>query len=382
MAKVAKLAGAGVITALGRGLHANCEALYSSQLLHQTRQLELFKIPFEAPYFGILEDEHKDPAQHLKWLIDCALEEALSGINLSHEKRRDISVYIGSSSYGIGIGEVLYQQAIKQSELAIPIPLDGFTQVSSHLRQQHGFSGPDYAYNTACSSSANALISAATSIIEGNSKYALVIGLETFNATTLAGFHNMQLLAPSVMRPFDKHRDGLILGEGCGVLLLQAAEAGEAGITICGGASHCDTYSISVSNPDGSAVAEVMQEALTQSQITAADIVAIKAHGTGSTLSEKSEAAGMKQVFANIPPFFSLKASVGHTLGGCGAIETTLMAALLANKKIPASAGFKTPDESLGISPITHPQTVGPGYYMLNFFGFGGNNSSLILQMQ
>ncbi len=382
MTTVAKLAGAGVITTLGRGQHKNSKALYAGQLLHKTHRLELFETPFEVPYFSISEGNNQDPAQHLKSLLDCALEEALGGINLSSEARKNIPIFIGSSSYGIGIGEALYQQAIKQGENAIPIPLDGFTQVSSHLRQQHGFSGPDYAYNTACSSSANALISATSSIIEGNNKYALVIGLETFNATTLAGFHNMQLLASSVMRPFDKHRDGLILGEGCGVLLLEAAKPGGAGISICGGASHCDTYSISVSNPDGSAIAEVMQEALEQSQISANDIIAIKAHGTGSSLSDKSETAGMKQVFTNIPPFFSLKANIGHTLGGCGAIETALMAALLANKKIPAGAGFKTPDESLGASPITHSQTVGPGHYMLNFFGFGGNNSSIILQMQ
>ncbi len=392
MTKLARLVGVGVISAQGKGCENNLRGLNAGEGLYRKHTLDNFDEIVEAPYLSAHQDslssnndeanQSQSAIKHLEYLLDCAVQEALSGVSLTDEVRKTIPLFIGSSSYGIGIGEALYQQALKQGEAGTPVPLDGFTQVGHRLRQGYGLLGPDYAYNTACTSSANALLSAVSSIAQGHSEYALVIGLETYNLTTLAGFYGMQLLAPEMMRPFDKHRQGLVLGEGCGVLLLQAAEAGSKGITIRGGASRCDTHSIAASNPDGSAIAAVMEDALEQCGVDAEDIIAIKAHGTGSPLNDDGEAAGMKRVFTRVPPFFSLKSYIGHTLGGCGAIETALTAVCLAGQKIPASAGFECADENLGLAPIHQAQTAGQGYYMLNFFGFGGNNCSLIMHIQ
>lgn len=382
-----KVAGLGVITALGRGKQNNLEAMGSGKGLYRTQALKGFDEPIVAPYLSIEHERHSgSPAEatieHLHWLLDCAIDEALDGIALSDDVRKNMPLFIGSSSYGINVGEVNYQQSLENDPVATPVPLDGFTQVGNHLRQKYGFMGADYAYNTACTSGANALLGAMATIAEGGNDYALVIGLETFNTTTLAGFYGMQLLASEAMRPFDKRREGLVLGEGCGVLLLCAARPDDKGITFCGGASRCDTHSIAASNPDGSAIALVMRDALEQSGVSADDIVAIKAHGTGSPLNDDGEAAGMTQTFDSVPPFFSLKSYIGHTLGGCGVIEAALMSACLAEGGIPASAGFECFDDSLGLTPITQAQTVGNGYYMLNFFGFGGNNCSLIIRVQ
>ena len=387
MTKQVKVAGVGVITALGRGKQNNLQGMASGKGLYRTQILKGFDEPVEVPYLPVEHDLNTgspgDAAlEHLQWLLDYAIDEALDNVDLSDDVRKNMPLFIGSSSYGINIGEVRYQQSLQSDPAAAPIPLDGFTQVGNHLRDKYGFLGADYAYNTACTSGANALLGAMATIAEGRSDYALVIGLETFNTTTLAGFYGMQLLAPEAMRPFDKRREGLVLGEGCGVLLLSVAKPGDAGITFCGGASRCDTHSIAASNPDGSAIALVMRDALQQSNVSVDDIVAIKAHGTGSPLNDDGEAAGMTQVFTTVPPFFSLKSYVGHTLGGCGVIEAALMSACLAEGRLPASAGFECFDESLGLAPITQAQAAGKGYYMLNFFGFGGNNCSLIIRVQ
>ena len=382
-----KVAGTGVITALGQGKNNNVQGMRSGKGLYRSQILKGFDEPVVVPYLSVEHDvsacSQGDAAlAHLQWLLDCAIDEALDGIVLSDDARKNMPLFIGSSSYGINVGELRYQQSLASDAAAAPIPLDGFTQVGNHLRHKYGFLGADYAYNTACTSGANALLGAMATIAEGRSDYALVIGLETFNTTTLAGFYGMQLLAPEAMRPFDKRREGLVLGEGCGVLLLCAARPGDTGITFCGGASRCDTHSIAASNPDGSAIALVMRDALEQSGVGAHEIVAIKAHGTGSPLNDDGEAAGMTQVFATVPPFFSLKSYIGHTLGGCGVIEAALMSACLAEGNIPASAGFECFDDSLGLAPITHTQAAGAGYYMLNFFGFGGNNCSLIISVE
>ena len=382
-----KLAAAGVITALGQGKRKNVHGLSSGKGLFRTQNLDGFDEPMVVPYLPVEHDaaceaRHSGALGHLEWLLEKAIDEALSEVALSDDIRKEIPLFIGSSSYGINIGETRYETSLANGQEGVPVPLDGFTQIGNHLRRHYGFLGADYAYNTACTSGANALLGAAASIEQGRSEYALVVGIETFNKTTLAGFFGMQLLASEAMRPFDKNRDGLVLGEGCGVLLLKKAESGEKGITFRGGASCCDTHSIAASNPDGSAIAQVIKDALEQSGVNADDIVAIKAHGTGSPLNDDGEAAGMKRVFAEVPPFFSLKSYVGHTLGGCGVIETALMVACLNERRLPASAGFSCFDEKLGVSPVAQAQAAEPGNYMLNFFGFGGNNCSLILHLE
>jgi 3-oxoacyl-[acyl-carrier-protein] synthase-1 len=152
------------------------------------------------------------------------------------------------------------------------------------------------------------------------------------------------------------------------------------GVYIRGGASRCDNYSISASNPDGSAIAEVMQSALSDCGLSRQDITAVKAHGTASPLNDDGEAAGLKRIFDQLPPLFALKPIVGHTLGACGVVETALVALALRRGFIPASAGFEQYDSALGITPLGAPLAMGAGHLMLNYFGFGGNNNALILE--
>lgn len=375
---VAKLIGTGIVSSLGQDIDSNLAGIASGQGRYQTKQLTGFNEPIDAAYLSA--SSLSDPKESLEQLLDQVIEQAFADVELSDIDRQSMPIFIGSSSYGSGLGEELYRQALQQNPtLAFALPLDGFTQITHHLRRKHKFSGPDYSFNTACTASANAILAASLSIAQERHPYALVIGMETFNTTTLAGFHGMQLLSDQMMRPFDQRRNGLVLGEGCSALLFSAAEPNAQGITLAGGSSQCDTYSISASNPDGSAIAEVIEDAIKQSDISADDIIAIKAHGTASPLNDDGEAAGMRRVFDSVPPFFSLKSYIGHTLGSCGAIETALTSALISRQKLPISAGFEYADAKLGISPLTQQQAAPNGHYMLNFFGFGGNNCSLII---
>jgi len=189
----------------------------------------------------------------------------------------------------------------------------------------------------------------------------------------------MQLLAKDIMRPFDQRRDGLVLGEGCGVILLGPAGRAQNGLFISGGASGCDTFSITTSNPDGVSNAKVMTQALNNACLVAEDVTAIKAHGTATPLNDDAEAAGMRQVFEEPPPIFALKPYVGHTLGACGAVETVLISAAIRAGFLPVSGGYEVYDEELGVRPLTSAMAVGSGHFMLNFFGFGGNNASILL---
>ncbi len=380
-----KLGGVGLTTALGSGKAANLAGLLAAKPQYQQQRLTQFNEPLHGAYLKVQSsDTAANAEQRMHRLLDESIAEALDDVALKAQDIAQMPVFIGSSSYGIAIAEELYQNSLaglppEDARQALPIPLDGFTQISERLQRQHGFYGADFPYNTACTSSANAILAASQAIRSGHSRHALVIGIETFNVTTLSGFAGMQLLASDVMRPFDRRRNGLVLGEGCAALLLHGANDDE-GLSVCAGATRCDTYSISASNPDGTSIAEVMRAALSDAGIDAGEIAAIKAHGTASPLNDNGEAAAMHRVFDKLPPVLCIKPYVGHTLGACGAIELALLAIALEADFMPACAGFSEPDAQLNVNPITTARPAEAGFYMLNFFGFGGNNSSMVLQ--
>ena len=378
-----KMAASGIVSALGTGKADNLQGLLDGTGKRPDRlSLPHFEEPVEVPYYGV-RGAPEQSEERLHWLLDQAMDELLAEHPLTEAQRAEIPVFIGSSCWGIAIAEDLYRQQYRENpETAIPLPLDGFSQISRHLQHRWGFHGADFALNTACTATANAILSARAALAMGQADHALVVGLEARNDTSLAGFYGMQLCADGMMRPFDRQRDGLVLGEGCGALLLSRCSASEPGTLVWGGASNCDTFSISASNPDGSTIATVMNEAMAACGLRPSDIRAIKAHGTATPLNDDGEAAGMKRAFAALPPFFSMKAALGHTLGSCGVLETLLMAEALRVGRLPASAGFSEQDPELGVSPLRESLETGAGHYLLNFFGFGGNNASLILRHQ
>ena len=379
----ARITASGIVSALGTGKADNLQGLLAGVGKTPERlSLPHFEEPVEVPYYGV-QGAPQSAEARLHWLLDQAMEELLAEQPLSAAQRAEIPVFIGSSCWGIAIAEEAYRQQYREHrETAIPLPLDGFSQISRHLQQAWGFHGADFALNTACTATANAILSARAALATGQAEHALIVGLEARNDTSLAGFYGMQLLAEGMMRPFDRQRDGLVLGEGCGAILLSRCTDQQPGTLVWGGASNCDTFSISASNPDGSTIAAVMQDAMATCGLGPSDIRAIKAHGTATPLNDDGEAAGMKRAFKTLPPFFSMKAALGHTLGSCGVLETLLMAEAIELGRLPASAGFSEADPGLGVTPMSEPVEAGPGNYLLNFFGFGGNNASLILRHQ
>lgn len=164
------------------------------------------------------------------------------------------------------------------------------------------------------------------------------------------------------------------------------ADAGTGGASkfarVRGGANRCDTHHLTSANPNGSVMRDVMLEALASAGISVADVVAVKAHGAGSTDSDRAEAAALRAVFgAALPPLLALKRYVGHTLGACGTLETAALMGCVADGFLPAAAGFRVVDPELGVTPLREAVPARSGHYLLNFFGFGGNYTSLVLEI-
>ena len=372
--------GAGISTSLGTGIEQNLAGLRNApeppQTLTTCETGEAIDIPYkclaDAPAFG--------DSQRLNQVLHDVIRQAIDEANLSAAEQQSMNVYIGSSSFDITNTESRYKRDLaKDPATALALHSPSFGNIADALIAEFDIRGTDFTFNTACTASANALLTAATHIKLGLVKHALVVGIELYNNVSALGFHGLGLLTKSVMRPFDKQRDGLILGEGVSAMVLGPCGSNADEFFLAGGASNSDTFNISSSNPDGSTIANVMQQALASADIDASQIDVIKAHGTASLSNDEAEAAGMFQAFEQPPVICALKPHLGHTLGACGLNELILFYRSVRDKALISTPGICATPCELNIQLNQMPTALAPGCFLLNYFGFGGNNSSLVI---
>lgn len=377
MASVA-IRGAGIVSAYGEGIGALRAGLASEA--PSVAPLPALAPPADPQALVSAVDHARFPLDPdgTGRMVTTAIDEALTGAGLEPQTLGDCALVVGGSPMLAHAEEA--SRKLYRSEPGRRPRLEQPGELARSIAEHYGLTGAALTLSTACASSANALLVARDIVLRGRARRALVVGIERLCATTLSGFSSLMLLDPGGCRPFDASRRGLHFGEGAGALLLEAGSEGVAPMArFMGGASLCDVYHPTRANPDGSGMARCMSAALADAGVPAASIVAIKAHGTGSSDSDIAEAAAMRKVFARLPPFTALKRYLGHTLAACGAIETIALLAALQTGKIPSTAGFETVDPEIGISPLRQSLPAIPGNYLFNYFGFGGNCASLVI---
>ncbi len=248
-----------------------------------------------------------------------------------------------------------------------------------------GIGGPAFSVHTACASSANAIILGHEMIARGEIKRVIVVGAEGLCAVALSGFQSLMLLDKKGCRPFDSDRSGLQIGEAYGAIVIEARnnhpEKDSKALTILGGANLCDTHHVTSASPDGIMMQQVIEQTLKTAGIKSTDIKFIKAHGTGSPDNDAAEASALNRIFGQAtPPITVLKRYFGHTLGACGVVETIGLFACLQAGFLPATAGFKNSDPALAINPLAQSIKMESGYFLSNYFGFGGNYAALLMR--
>lgn len=305
-------------------------------------------------------------------------ESAIQEAQLDGDERRRMALFLGSSSFDIATEESRYERELAESPEAFPMVECGMANLGEKIRRTLGLCGEDYTFNTACTSSANALWYAAKLVEQGLVEHALVVGVELINTTTTYGFQALQLLSPSEMRPFDEKRNGLVLGESISAMVIGRKQSRQ-GFYLRGGANSCDTFSMSTTREDGSAVKEVIGAALGDAGLEEGDIAAIKCHGTATLSGDAAEANGMLATFERLPPCVTLKPFIGHTLGACGLSELILFCQAIENGFLPGTPGLAADGSAVGIRLNQASTPMAEGHFMLNYFGFGGNNTSLIV---
>lgn len=372
--------GAGLHTTLGRGLPANLAALPAGPPSPGFTEVPLGEGVERTPTMLLADLPLEDTQTRLWRALEPVVEEAIAASGLTPAELERAGLFFGSSSLDISVSEAVYARDLANDREAAKPLMDHVAMggVADALRRRFGIRGPDFTVNTACTSSANALIYADAMIAEGLIDHALIVGLEIFNVITALGFQSLALLAPNGMRPFDAARAGLVLGEGVAALVV-GPSPGASRFRLVGGANLCDTHAVSAANPDGSTVAAVMRQAMASAGLGAADILAVKAHGTASLLNDEAEAAGIQQVFDSPPPLLAMKPFIGHTFGACGLAEMLLVCAAAESGHLPPHPGISATPGELGLALNQTWAPVGRGAFLLNYFGFGGNNTSLVL---
>ena len=335
---------------------------------------------FIFPYYAINDKEYSEDLDIVFSYLRQVVTKALKNAELLQSELSRCGLFLGCSSSDLSLAIPLGRNFDHSMEETQACKRIGNGVYADFLQKTFGLSTLNFTYNTACTSSANAVMDAASMLEGGLIDYALVVGIELFEPVTFEGFASMQLLSSDAIRSFDRQRSGIVQGEAISAVVLSRSDVQDSSWHYLGGFSSCEIHSVTGANPDGIGIGETITRALKNANMDEDKITAIKAHGTASELNDTAEINGMKRAFEKVPPFFSLKPYIGHTLGGCGSAELLLMMESVDAGFVPSSANFSEMDEALGLAPLHQPFEVEYGKFLLNYFGFGGNNTSFVIE--
>ncbi|MFI5155896.1 MAG: beta-ketoacyl-[acyl-carrier-protein] synthase family protein [Chitinophagales bacterium] len=384
--------GMGIISAIGKDLDTNRQALKDGKC--GIRVLGLFP----SRYSGILPcGEIGLQTEELRQILGAgqsvytrttllaihAFEEAIRHANWDKDfvQSPDTALVSATTVGGMCLTDELYQDAHLASGGSPHLSSYDGGSVALHLQSHYGLSGMINSINTACSSSANAIMYGARLIRHGFAKRAIVGGVDSLAKFTLNGFNALHILAPDPCRPFDQDRKGLNLGEGAAFLVLERAEDihnRKVYAEYAGYGNSNDSYHPSSLSSAGDGPFLSMEQALIDARLDKEEIGYINAHGTGTENNDESESRAMIRLFENPPEFSSTKSNTGHTLGAAGAVEAVYSIMNLVHQEVYAGLHFNQPIQGTGLHPVVDYGARRIEHVMSNSFGFGGNCTSLI----
>lgn len=350
-------------SALGETLQEAASACHQGRL-PQPQWFELHERHERRPYLAVAGAE-LELRQRLHQLVATSSESGALD---------DCLLILASTTLDIAAIEARVKAGETPGNQMAPV-LDALAE---ELRREWGFAGA-FTLNTACTSAANALLYGARLVARNHYRRALVLAFETPSEVTRQGFGVLELTSPSAAyRPFHTERDGLVLGEAYASVMLSGEPGPEPLARLLGGFSACDTSSLTNTAEDGSHIDWVMRRALYSAKSRAAKIGLVKLHGTATSANDQAESNGMQRTFAHtLPPMCVLKPYLGHTLGACGLSETLLLLETLRQGALPGCDYAAQALLPLSTEPLAIPAQ---SLLLANYFGFGGNNASLVLQ--
>jgi 3-oxoacyl-[acyl-carrier-protein] synthase-1/3-oxoacyl-[acyl-carrier-protein] synthase II len=343
---------------------------------------------FELPASAITDDyNNAEEAMRCGLLAIAAASEALDNACLDMDSlmKYRVGVCIGTT-----VGNAMNNESFYRDFLLDRFP--DMHSIKTYLRsnpaamvaRHFNLRGLRQCIANACSSGAVAIGQAAGWVKNGLCDIAIAGGSDMLCRVIYNGFISLKIADNQPCRPFDKNRQGLNLGEGAGIVILESDEVARRrntqGHAILRGYGNCsDAYHISAPKQDGFGLEKAINMALDQAEINLNDIAFINAHGTATQENDSVEGMLFSRLFPHTP-FNSTKGYTGHTLGAAGAIEAIITIEELKRQEIAASIGFQIPDPQFDVDPVTENTTINGRYALSDSVAFGGNNAVLIFQ--
>ncbi|MEU3312241.1 beta-ketoacyl-[acyl-carrier-protein] synthase family protein [Streptomyces sp. NPDC006662] len=295
---------------------------------------------------------------------------------------------------GGGLGGVLTQEkalarlAEQGPDFVSPYFLPGYliNMACANIALRFGVTGPTLSTSTACASGTTALGIARDLLAAGRCDIALVCGADAaVTRLVVTGFTQLGALSGTGSRPFDTTRDGFVIAEGAGALVLErpehaAARAARPLARLVGYAASTDAHHLVAPHPEGRGAEQAVRAALADAGLGPEDVSHVNAHGTSTRQNDAVEAALIRRVFPHGPPVTSAKGTLGHTLGAAGVIEAALTVLALTEDTVPPTGGLTDPDPAMDIDLVTGPaRTHKSEAAVSHSFGFGGHNAVAVL---
>lgn len=332
---------------------------------------------FQIPKYALCDDNFGPSGVRGKNMAIYAAKQA--AVNDTYEDKI-VGVYIGTSMGESGVFEEISNNDNNLFDNGLS---NKFAEV---IKEKLNLNGPAYGYGAACAAGNYAIGTAADTLRAGLIDTAFAGGVEPFSKIALTGFVRSRAMAVNKCKPFDVEREGMQIGEGAAVLRLEResdalkrdtkiyAVVGELGLS-------CDAYHPTSPKKDGSGMARSINSALVQNNLQLSEIDWICAHGTGTRISDLTEATALKTVFgSSMPPVTGFKGALGHTMGAASAIEALLCVLSLEKQEILKTVGYENLDSEINIPIVTDNKQKEISKVINSAYGFGGVNSCLILE--
>jgi 3-oxoacyl-[acyl-carrier-protein] synthase II len=401
--------GMGVISPVGKSVKEFWEALLSAK--NGIKLIDRFDVSqFPTKIAGLIDDFHPeeriDPKElkRMDLVTQYALYatyEAILDAGLSEGKFDPYRAGVIFSS-GIGGIKTLEEEVIKLKEqgprrvspFLVPMMIVDITP--GHIAMRYGFKGPNYSVVSACASSAHAIGDAYRLIKYGDADIVIAGGAEApITPIGLAGFCSMRALSTrndepeKASRPFDKERDGFVMAEGAGAVVLEELEhalkrGAKIYAEVVGYGATADAYHITAPHPEGEGAVNSMRLAIEEAGISPEEVSYINAHGTSTQLNDAAETKAIKKLFGEYAykiPVSSTKSMTGHLLGAAGAVEFIATVMSVYTDKVHPTRNYEFPDPECDLDyvPGTYRELT-VNYALSNSFGFGGHNASLLVK--
>lgn len=386
----------GIICALGRGIEAVAEAALrgdTTGMRHcggwiKARSVVLGMTRDEPPAMPAELPAHYD-SRNNRLLMDAALQiEGALRDALERYGALRVGIVLGTSTSGVHENAHAYRVLDQQG--AWPPEYDYRRQAlaspAAFLADLLGVAGPAYTVSTACTSGARALLTARRLLARGACDAVICGGVDTLCPLTINGFAALEALSRDLCNPFSIHRDGINIGEGAAVFLMQRNRPQGPAVALLGGGGSSDAWHMSAPDPTGAGAAQAMRAALADAGLSARDVGWLNLHGTATQHNDAMESLAVQAVFPQGVACASTKPLTGHTLAAAGAIEAALCWAVIEQAcldgRLPPQHWDGAADPALPALDLTAPgRTLSantPRVVMSNSFAFGGSNASLI----